>query len=1159
MCGKGMQNIFFRLPAGIVHCRAAGEKFLVDFISEGTAEMFGYPEKEFCSLIQDGSADIIHERDMERVRHEMKAAIAERKNVNLCFRIRHRTQGFQWCHFSGSGDETGFCGTLTDMPTQFKLFWSIAEENADGIYVIRKDTHEILYENESRMVFSQADESGRERIGRKCYEALHGRTELCPFCTIGKDGQEGHPEPAVFEEYGRFYSTYFKEYDWDGIPAYVKYVRDVTDDVLVQKEKERLEQYFQTVLKHLPGGAAVVHYDKAGNMVPEFLSDGFAELVGMSPEMAWKLYQNDALTGVHPDDRELLKEQLKRCISEGREHYELEYRIKKGEQGYVWVKAIFSLILSEGGEAKVYVDYHDITAERENAKRLRQQYQEQILQHYLTPGPNVMILGHCNITKNRILEIDDHTDSDLLKTFGSVREEFFCGVSTLVVDPDEREDFLRSYLNAPSLASFRKGETEVLRRYFVRLPKEDKGRYAQFKVNLLETPDTGDITGILTVTDVTDHVVQSQILHQISVNSCDMIVDVDVPADTYTIMSCADSKEVPVQGSHSECITQLVEKQVLPKEREHIEKMLNSDYMLERLKKDGTYTFSYSIVGTDGGIRTKKIVVTAIDLRLGRVCLARTDITDSMREQRGLLNMIAYTFELACFIELDSNALTLYSRETVIKNLPPYTIPDYDSKVMYFSGWFDEGHDTDEIAARFTVENMLKRLEQEPKGYDFVLPYRGKAGIRYKQVNVLWGDENRSTICLVRADITDVIETERRSKEALEEALAQAEKANRAKSEFLSSMSHDIRTPMNAIIGMTTLGLANLDNQERVENYLKKISSSSRHLLSLINDILDMSKIERGGISLKCTHLSFKKLVDQLVSMMEPQARAAGITFACEMGELLHETCLGDSLRINQILINLVGNALKFTPEGGRVTFGMDELPSCRGEGWNRYRFTVRDTGIGMTQEFMEHLFEPFTRSGSVSKVEGTGLGLSITKGLIDLMGGTVRVDSRPGKGTSFIVELEFEASHSEQEEKDQAADCDQAETELLSGYHFLAAEDNALNSEILCELLKMHGASVIVKENGEQAVEEFARAEPGTYDAILMDVQMPVMNGFEAARAVRRLPREDAAAIPIVAMTANAFAEDVQAALDAGMNEHVAKPVDMQVLCEVLRKILKN
>lgn len=1154
------QNMISGLPAGIIHCQAAGDGFGLDFVSEKTAELFGYDGEEFRRLGESDWMNLVCGQDRRHAVHELREAFAGKNAVNICFRMAHRKQEWKWCHFLGQADENGIWGILSEMPVQFPLYWRIAEETADGIYVISQDTYEILYENESRLLFGREAGEDRKLVGRKCYEALHGGPEPCSFCTLRSQDPDCISRPTIFEAYGRFYSTYFREYHWNSRPAYVKYVRDVTEDVMIQREKERLEQYFQTVLKHLPGGAAVVRHDQNGGMVPEFLSEGFSEMVGMSPEELWELYQKDALAGVHPDDRERLGAQLERCIAEGQEHYELVYRLKKGTGDYLWVKATFSLILSEGGDTRVYVDYHDITTERENARALRQQYQEQLLQHYLTQGPNVMVLGHCNITANQITEIDDHTGADLLETFGTERENFFRGIATLLVDQEQREDFLKAYLNTPSLGAFERGDTEIVGRYFIQLPKEKRGRYAQFKVNLLEAPDTGDLTGILTVTDVTDSVIHDQILHQISVNSCDLIADVNLLSDTYYMISNEEEEDVPVKGSHSERLARLLWAQVLPREREHVSRMMDADYMLSRLEKDGNYAFSYSVVGPGGDIRAKKLTVTAIDLRIGRICLARTDVTDSVREQRGLLNMIAYTFELACFIDLDTNVLTMYTRETVLKNLPPYELPDYDRKAVDFSHRFGNESSREEVSEEFTVEYMLKRLEASPGGYDFVFPYCGEDGeCRYKQINVLWGSDSRKTICLVRADITDVIETERRSKEALEEALSQAEKANRAKSEFLSSMSHDIRTPMNAIMGMTALGLANLDDREKVETYLKKISSSSRHLLSLINDILDMSKIERGGISLKCGHLSLGKLAEQLASMMEPQAREQGVVFCCQLDDLEHETCSGDSLRVNQILINLVGNAIKFTPEGGKVTCRIQEIPSQRKKGWSRYRFTIRDTGIGMTPEFLEHLFEPFTRSSRVSGVEGTGLGLSITRGLIDQMGGSIRVDSRLGEGTMFVVELEFQESCPQQQEEEEELIHRRQASEFLAGRWFLVAEDNALNSEILCELLRMRGAGTVVKENGLLTLQEFQRTEPGTYDAILMDIQMPVMNGYEAARAVRRLERKDAAEIPIVAMTANAFAEDVQAALDAGMDDHVAKPVDMQVLCETLQRLLKD
>ncbi|WP_330674848.1 ATP-binding protein [Agathobaculum desmolans] len=373
---------------------------------------------------------------------------------------------------------------------------------------------------------------------------------------------------------------------------------------------------------------------------------------------------------------------------------------------------------------------------------------------------------------------------------------------------------------------------------------------------------------------------------------------------------------------------------------------------------------------------------------------------------------------------------------------------------------------------------------------------------------------------------------------------------------FTSSMSHDIRTPMNAIVGMTTLALANLDNTDKLEDYLYKISVSSQHLLSLINDILDMSQIEQSKIHLNLQAIRIEELLGNISSIMTTQAESMGLCFNIETGVFRHSRFTGDALRIKQILINLLSNAFKFTLEGGTVTFRIEELGAENGERV-RYRFTVQDTGIGISDKLLSRLFEPFNRSEKVSKVEGTGLGLSITKGLVDLMGGTIQVESKQEQGTKFEVELEFDALL-EQEQQPRNVHVE-VESGDLSGYHFLLVEDNEINSEILGELLQMWGATFTLVCNGLQAVNEFNQSEPETYDAIFMDIQMPVMNGYEATREIRKLAHPDAASIPIFAMTANAFAQDVRNALEAGMNAHISKPVEMDLLYSTVSKYLKK
>lgn len=364
---------------------------------------------------------------------------------------------------------------------------------------------------------------------------------------------------------------------------------------------------------------------------------------------------------------------------------------------------------------------------------------------------------------------------------------------------------------------------------------------------------------------------------------------------------------------------------------------------------------------------------------------------------------------------------------------------------------------------------------------------------------------------------------------------------------------------------------AHMDDRKMLEDCLQKITVSSRHLLSLVNDVLDMSRIEQSRISLNHMKLLLPDIVDQLTAILIPQAREQGVRLSVCLEQVSHTAFYGDSLRINQILINLLSNAIKFTPAGGRVDFFVEEFAPDHApadaeaeepatdhtQADIRYRFTVQDTGIGMSGEFLKHIFEPFTREQAAAQIEGTGLGLSIAKRLVDIMGGEISVESRIGQGSRFTVELEFEkAEPSLNVNADKGETSDSKMTDLLTGRRFLVAEDNEINAEILRELLYMEGASCVRREDGVRTVEAFRSAEPGTYDAILMDIQMPGMNGYEATRAIRSLDRRDAKEVPIIAMTANAFAEDVQAALEAGMNAHVAKSIDMDLLRAALGKV---
>lgn len=392
------------------------------------------------------------------------------------------------------------------------------------------------------------------------------------------------------------------------------------------------------------------------------------------------------------------------------------------------------------------------------------------------------------------------------------------------------------------------------------------------------------------------------------------------------------------------------------------------------------------------------------------------------------------------------------------------------------------------------------------------------------------------------------------------EALQAAETANKAKTDFLSTMSHDIRTPMNAIIGITSLIEHDAGDEDKVREYARKIQVSSQHLLGIINDVLDMNKIESGKTTLKYADFSVRELAHELDVLFRPQTDERHQSFKLVKENISHEWLNGDNVRLMQILSNLLSNAVKYTQDGGGILFSIEELPS-NSSVYAKFRFRVKDNGIGMEPDFKNKIFDAFTREESslTNKIQGTGLGMAITRNLVELMGGTISVESQKGEGSCFEIMLDIRIAENRAVCTEHQWMNDMLSEDGLKGMRFLCAEDNELNAEILTELLKIEGAECTICENGRKLVEVFEKSKPGDYDMILMDVQMPVMNGYEAARAIRSGTHALAAAIPIIAMTANAFSEDIQTSLNAGMNAHVSKPVDMKVLQKVIRNLKKK
>ena len=430
----------------------------------------------------------------------------------------------------------------------------------------------------------------------------------------------------------------------------------------------------------------------------------------------------------------------------------------------------------------------------------------------------------------------------------------------------------------------------------------------------------------------------------------------------------------------------------------------------------------------------------------------------------------------------------------------------------------------------------------------------------YFQIQKLNNQLIDSQRALIRSkrNLEMALEENKKINRKISEARQAAEQASRSKTQFLANMSHDIRTPMNAIVGLTKLMQYSLNDPETLDSYIQKLQSSSEYLLGLINDILDLSKIESGSIELKKESMNLRKVAEQIAAIIRPNVLSGGKKFRISEESFCHEHVLGDSIRIRQVLMNLLSNAVKYTPEGGEISLRVEELSSDKK--YAKYRFTVEETGIGMTEEFLQHIFEPFARANdeSISKIQGTGLGLAITQNIVQMMNGTIEVQSRPGEGSTFTVTLKHRIADESYYVKKHAENPESC-SEILEGRNILLAEDNDLNAEIAEAILERAGLKTERVEDGIQCVNRIMQMPVGTYDVILMDIQMPKMDGYKATQEIRNLPDKDKACIPIIAMTANAFEEDKREAIAAGMNEHIAKPVQADKLLSILSEVIRQ
>jgi len=567
---------------------------------------------------------------------------------------------------------------------------------------------------------------------------------------------------------------------------------------------------------------------------------------------------------------------------------------------------------------------------------------------------------------------------------------------------------------------------------------------------------------------------------------------------------------------------------------------------------EGDYIWTeccFSTLKTSEGI--KRVVCTFYDIE---------EQKQKIKEHGNIIQSLSNQYNTLIIVDLVKNTYDVIKDERGLEQRIPEK-GEYNRLNRIFFGTRVVAADRFTLIDQLTIENIVSHLSPSTP----VMEVEYKRNL-VKNIEERWerltivevAEENtKATMALLCInDITEQKKEEIQNRQIIQDAMLAANQANNAKSDFLSRMSHDIRTPLNAIIGMSGIASKNISNALRLRDCLTKIDTASKHLLDLVNEVLDMSRIESGRVTIATEEINLDEMIHNIYSIVENLAEQRKHTLVFEASELKNPLVSGDPSRIQQVLMNLLSNAVKYTPNGGKIIFTVKE--QIEEGNISSYTFIIEDNGVGMTPEFIAELYEPFSRvdDSRTSKIEGTGLGMAIVKNLINLMNGNILVESNVGYGSKFIVTLPLKRiDHSDsgkvKEDKENIND--------FTGKRVLMVEDNELNMEIAVDLLEMTGVTVETAENGFIAVKMIEGAAENYYDLVFMDVQMPVMNGYEATKNIRLLNRRDCKTLPIIAVTANAFIEDIQKTKEAGMNDHVAKPISFEQLLQAMNTHIRK
>ena len=1263
------------------------------FVSPALPEISGMNREEYSALTERDAADIILDCDREEVSLHLKQILKDGSDGDFTYRIFHKTAGSTWVHAKsrilGEYEHSpvllvAYIRTSTEAEEQNRLL----DCTSSIIYVIDKKNYTLLYANaEARRMWNQ-----QETPTGTCFHTISQQSQPCPWCTLGemKNGRV-HKDAVLSPVIGRWFSVDAMELGWHGRDAVAIFSRDVTE---LQSQKEKLlidKKYLELVVNSLPVGVGVYEL-KDGKVTASTINRKLKELLDMDSQ-DFLSPEADTVERIFPEDRSQLIQILQECRQpETGRSFEFRFR-NRNDGEYRWFRNTAISVIN-GGNPMVFVCVSEITREKEAEQeilRSRQNYESAVEEAQLVTWEYDIPASRVVMASNDFTQYD-YRKFGLPKEIGNVPESL-----VPYIDEKYQQEFLDMYKKIKDGAP--KASCEIW--YRLMAGQEPRCEHISYTTVFDDAGKPVRAYGIgqnITARKIEEEKYQNAYSSLETVYSY-MLSHVEMNITRNRCIRCT-SQMFPVleryagdtADSFFAALAGMIPDQAIGEKfaRQYNCEELHAAYKSGRTQLQTEYPMHYA----DGTVHWHRAMQYILqNPENGEVeCIYYSyDITDQKKNEGIINHLISHQYDYLALLYLKDNTIEFSSRKPLLQYGIIHEKLDYTAWQEYIVKNFLSKEDLE----TYRKATEIERIKEEMKlhgSYTCTFRQVEHDVETWRQIQYSWLDEQLEIVLMIRSDVTAAYRMEKENRQQLETALNAARQASEAKSNFLSHMSHEIRTPMNAIIGMDTIAAQSIGDDEKTADCISKIGLSARYLLSLINDILDMSRIESGKMLLKNEPFRITELISGINTIIYSQASGKGLDYECTVSSDISECYIGDVTKLQQVLLNVMGNAVKFT-ERGKVSVNIS-MP-VKTNNTEKLRFVINDTGKGIREENLKKIFEPFEQEDqtTTSVFGGTGLGLAITKNLVDLMGGSITVRSISGVGSEFTIDIPLTINTAEtaknpydianladlhalvvdddlficenactilkrlgmicewvtsgQEAVDKVKnklleirkyydfvlidwkmpDMDGVETTrrirklvgpdvtiiIISAYDWeaieadakaaganmliskpllesslvsafencrraaeikphpareydftgkriLLAEDNMLNAEIAKTLLESKNFTVDTAINGLKAMECYIEKPAFYYDAILMDIRMPLIDGLQATRNIRAWNKEDAARIPIIAMTANAFDEDIEKSKAAGMDAHLSKPIDPEIMYRTLYQfIYKN